>query len=117
ENATPNDEHCAISILAPSDSSRCLGFTQHAHPKCPECKKRIAHWKSALWQQGDEVCTCDKCQTATPYGHLNWKHECGYGRCGFEITHIYPHEALPTEAFLSALAASTATPWQYCYAS
>lgn len=120
-NLTPgsasDNNHCLIRILDTSTAPKCLGLTQNAHPKCPHCKKRIAHWKSATWQQTDNTCICDKCQTETPYARLNWKHECGFGCCGFEITHIYPHEAVPTDQLLNALQTATGTPWQYSYAS
>lgn len=109
--------HCLIRILESLTEPRCSGFTQNTNPKCPHCKKRIANWKSATWQQAGSTCICDKCQTETLYTHLNWKHECGFCCCGFEITHIYPHEAVPTDQLLNALQASTGTPWQYSYAN
>ncbi|VAW70722.1 hypothetical protein MNBD_GAMMA09-2447 [hydrothermal vent metagenome] len=114
---TEGENYCAISLLKPTDCTVCLGFTQNSQPKCPNCKKRIANWKTADWQQKKHTCKCDKCMTYTAYAELNWKHECGFGRCGFEISHIYPHEAVPTEQLLNALHQSTGSQWQYCYAN
>ena len=99
-------DYCTISLLEQSPA-----------PRCPLCKKRITGWKSASWQQNGQICTCDKCHTETTYANLSWKHECGFGCCGFEVTHIYPHEAVPTDQLLNALQQSTGFQWQYCYAN
>lgn len=116
------ENHCYISLIKASTRAKRLGFTNTAKPKCPACKKRISHWKTLdgqaqAWQQADNICTCDKCQTATAFGDLNWKQECGYGRCGFEIAHIYPHEAVPTDQLLNILHQFTGFLWNYCYAN
>ncbi len=118
-NLSPSDgeNHCSISLLEPSRITKCLGFTQNSQPKCPHCKKRIADWKVPGWQLQKQLCSCDKCLTDTAYAELNWKHECGFGRCGFEVTHIYPHEAVPTEQLLNALYRASGVQWQYCYAN
>jgi len=112
-----NESHCFISILDATNKTRCLGHTNTANPKCPNCKKRITNWKTDNWKKADELCLCDKCQTSTPYAELNWKQECGFARCGFEIAHIYPHEAVPTEQLLKALEQSSGFKWGYCYAN
>jgi len=118
-NLSPTDgeNHCAISLLDPSRVTKCLGFTQNSQPKCPHCKKRIANWKTPGWQLEKQICSCDKCLTDTAYADLNWKHECGFGRCGFEVSHIYPHEALPSEQLLDTLFQASGIQWQYCYAN
>ncbi len=117
-NLSPADgeDHCIISLIEQTTATKCLGYTQTANPKCPACTKRISNWKTADWQKPDSFCVCDKCQTQTRYADLNWKHECGFGRCGFEISHIYPHEAVPTDQLLSALKQLCEFAWQYCYA-
>lgn len=115
-NSDSDSNHCLIRILEISTTPRCIGFTQNASPRCPHCKKRIANRPSGTWQQASNICICDKCRAQTPYAHLNWRHECGFGCCGFEITHIYPHEAVPTDQLLDALESATGTPWQYSYA-
>ena len=110
-----DEPHCFVSILHSSNKPKHLGHTSTCHPKCPNCTKRIANWKTDNWQQADELCTCDKCGTQTPYAQLNWKQECGFGCCGFEIAHIYPHEAVPTDQLLEALEEKTGIKWLYCY--
>jgi len=112
---TPDEHHCFISILQASNKPKHLGHTSTCHPKCPNCTKRIANWKTDDWQKEGVLCTCDKCGTQTPYAQLNWKQECGFGCCGFEITHIYPHEAVPTDQLLEALEEKTRAEWLYCY--
>ena len=111
------ETHCFISIIEQTDDIKCLGYTQTINPKCPDCKKRINNWKIPEWQLAGAVCTCDKCQAQSPYAELNWKHECGFARCGFEVSHIYPHEALPTDQFLEKLRLASSFDWDYCYAN
>jgi hypothetical protein len=112
---TEGESHCFISILEASSETRYLGSTQSVNPKCPNCKKRIADWKTNHWQKADELCLCDKCQIKTGYSKLNWKLECGFGRCGFEIHHIYPHEAVPTDLLLTILQTFSGFEWNYAY--
>jgi hypothetical protein len=118
-NLTPieGETHCFISIIEPSDQLKLLGFTQSINPKCPGCTKRIANWKTADWQLAGKICQCDKCELQTPYAELNWKHECGFSRGGFEVNHIYPHEAVPTDQLLALLKQFSGFEWDYCYAN
>jgi len=112
-----NESHCYISILPQTEQPICLGYTRTIKPKCPNCKKRIADWETKNWTEPGNICLCDKCQVKTPYAQLNWKQECGFARSGFEITHIYPHEAVPSDQLLLALENGTAQKWNYCYAN
>ena len=112
-----NENHCFISILEHSSKTRCLGHTNTVNPKCPGCKKRIANWKTENWKNPGQLCLCDKCSTKHLYAELNWKQECGFARCGFEISHIYPHEAVPTDQLLNALEQASGFKWDYCYAN
>lgn len=114
---TENEAHCFISLLEQTPHAQCLGYTSTVNPKCPNCKKRIADWKSENWNETGEICFCDKCNTQTPYAELNWKQECGFSRGGFEVSHIYPHEAVPTEQLLNQLEKATGFKWNYCYAN
>jgi len=118
-NLTPTDgeSHCFISLLEATEQPGCLGYTQTVNPKCPNCTKRISNWKTDSWMQGNSVCCCDKCQTESSYAELNWKQECGFACCGFEIAHIYPHEAVPTDQLLTQLEKHTSVKWSYCYAN
>lgn len=112
---TDSEDHCYISFIQKSEEIQCLGFTNTVNPKCPNCKKRIANWKTENWNRTGEICQCDKCLTNTLYAKLNWKQEAGFGRCGFEISHIYPHEAVPTDQLLNALQDISDFKWSYCY--
>jgi len=109
------ESHCFISIIKQTPKPDCLGHTQTVNPKCPGCGKRIAEWKTTNWKQSGEICICDKCQLQTPYAELNWKHECGFARAGFEVNHIYPHEAVPTDQLLNTLSLFSGFEWDYCY--
>jgi len=141
------ENHCFISFMEPTEFPSCVGYTKTANPKCPNCTKRIADWKISDWQlpggilpgenspgkllpekllpgkllPGEilpgKLCTCDKCQVQTPYTELNWKHECGFARCGFVVNHIYPHEALPTDPLLDLLKQAAGFEWDYSYAN
>jgi len=114
---TENENHCFISLIKQTPEINCLGHTQTVNPKCPGCTKRITEWKTTNWKIPGEICTCDKCQLQTLYANLNWKHECGFARIGFEISHIYPHEAVPTDQLLNTLNQFSGFEWNYCYAN
>ena len=109
------ENHCFISLIEHSQKPICLGYTLTVNPKCPACKKRIGEWKIPDWQSAGQLCHCDKCQKQSLYSELNWKHECGFSRCGFEIHHIYPHEAVPTDQLLEKLKYCSGFEWDYCY--
>jgi len=109
------EKHCFISIIKQTQEPECLGYTQTVNPKCPACKKRINDWKTPDWQNPGQLCHCDKCQHEALYSELNWKHECGFARSGFEISHIYPHEAVPTDQLLNLLNEFSGFDWEYCY--
>lgn len=111
------DSHCFISLITETAEIKCLGYTRQCHPKCPHCRKRIADWKNADWQQPGALCGCDKCGSQTDYALLNWKHECCFARCGFSIANIYPHEAVPTDQLLEKLQQQTGVAWDYAYAN
>ena len=114
---TENESHCHISLIEHMKNPQCLGYTSTCNPKCPHCTKRISHWKTDYWKTAGSKCICDKCDTESTYDKLNWKQECGFGRCGFEIAHIYPHEAVPTDQLINALNTNTDIDWDYCYAN
>jgi len=109
------ENHCFISFIKPSEQTVCVGHTSTVNPKCPICTKRIANWKKTSWTLAGEMCCCDKCQQQTLYAELNWKQECGFARCGFEVNHIYPHEAVPTDKLLNLLNQVSGFDWDYCY--
>lgn len=111
------ESHCYISLIKATAKANVLGYTNSLNPKCPACKKRIANWKTEGWQQAQNMCSCDKCQSTTEYAKLNWKQECGYARCGFEVAHIYPHEAVPTDQLLAVLKSFSGIEWDYCYSN
>lgn len=117
DDSAANDNHCFISLINATDEIKCLGYTRQCHPKCPHCRKRIANWKTADWQQSGVLCHCDKCGSETAYADLNWKHECSFGRSGFSIANIYPHEAVPTDQLLQQLQQQTTVVWDYAYAN
>jgi hypothetical protein len=117
DDSDTDDNHCFIAFINTSDQIQCLGYTRQSHPKCPHCRKRIADWKTSDWQQPGAQCRCDKCGTESEYAHLNWKHECGFGRSGFSIANIYPHEAVPTDQLLEKLQQQTGVAWDYAYAN
>jgi len=112
-----NESHCFISFIKPTEQALCVGHTSTVNPKCPACTRRIINWKIPDWQLPKKYCTCDKCQQQTPYAELNWKHECGFARCGFLVNHVYPHEAVPTEQLLDYLKHVSNFKWNYCYAN
>ena len=56
---TPEQAHCFVSLVSPTENPECLGYTSTCNPKCSNCKKRIASWKTDKWQQTGAVYTRD----------------------------------------------------------
>lgn len=90
-----------------------------ALPRCHWCKARIADWREQL--QNFAVATtpdamiCPHCHQSNQLTQLDWRHGAGYARQFIRIVNIYPREAIPTDAVLTAMQQHTGVAWQYCY--
>jgi len=113
------DKFCSISIPETHDDITLLGYTSMIVPGCPVCNHKVVDWKQHFhqWKKGDYIYHCTECQTGTPVPRLKWRQEAGYGRFCITISHIHPHEAVPSEKLLSTLQQTCNTDWTYFYAN
>jgi glutaredoxin len=81
-------------------------------PHCPHCKKTNRQWQL---QPDNQHWTCPHCQQAAAAWNYDWRHSAGFARVFLEITDIYPREALPQPALLSALQKHHGINWDYFY--
>ena len=94
---------------------------QHALPRCAQCHRRISNWREQVDMTLLEVATtattviCPHCQHSNPLAHLDWRHGAGLARQFVSVVNIYPKEALPTDALLTAWQQYTGTAWTYFY--
>ena len=46
---------------------------------------------------------------------MNWRKSAGFARQFIEIFNVYPNEAVPADALLSALQQASGVTWKYFY--
>lgn len=88
-------------------------------PRCHCCKGRVTDWREQFQNLTatplpDSV-TCPQCHQPNQLTELDWRHSAGYARQFISIVNVYPREAIPTDAVLSALQQQTGVTWQYFY--
>lgn len=92
---------------------------QQALPRCPQCRGRIRHWREQvdinLVNTVSTPVSCPHCQHTHLLEQLDWRHGAGLARQFVSVMNIYPKEALPTDALLTALQHHTGTAWSYFY--
>ena len=110
---------CSFFIPEIHEKNTLLGYTSMVVPRCPECKHKIIDWKQHFheWKKGDYLYHCSQCLKETPVSQLKWRQEGGYGRFSICISHIHPHEAVPSEKLLNTLQKASNTSWTYFYAN
>lgn len=59
--------------------------------------------------------TCPQCKHQGQIEQINWRKSAGFACLFFEISGIFPKEALPTDALLALLKESTLSEWQWFY--
>lgn len=88
-------------------------------PRCPRCRQPETRWPELLqhWEThpGHSHWTCTACGHAGRLYDLNFRRHAGFARGFIEIWGIYPSEAVPGEALLSALQAFGDGGWRHMY--
>ena len=113
-NLTPQDDpdkFCFIKLISKQEIT--AHTSQHTHsPLCPHCKKPEKDWLNTMTST---TLPCSSCgQVSAPWDY-NWRKSAGFGRFFIEVTEIYPKEAFPQPALLSALEQQHGTSWAYFY--
>lgn len=79
----------------------------------------MEHWREAVaaWQADParNAWRSPACGHVVAAPRARWRHTAGFGRLFVEIPGIYPHEAVPADRLLDALAAATGVRWDYFY--
>jgi hypothetical protein len=90
-----------------------LSAAKRAAARCRKCRTPVTDgWQPDL----DTGLTCEHCGEVSKVTDLDWRQAAGFGRCFVEITGIYPHEAVPSDKLLAALADSSGGSWKYFFA-
>lgn len=116
--ANGNAEFCYVGLSDIYASPRFFADSQDVLPRCPHCRKRFDDWQPAIqaWQADPNFqIRCPACQQSLSPLELDWRQSAGFGRMFISIFNIYPREAIPTEALLSALNKATNQHWDYFY--
>lgn len=88
-------------------------------PRCPQCRTPERSWQEKIkaWQNdGTNISwQCPDCGFTGSLTDLAFRRTAGFGRTFVEIRGIYPSEAIPVEALMSALRALTGGDWKPIY--
>lgn len=105
------DKYCFVRLIA---SDKIIAITgKHTHsPRCPRCTKPEKNWSERM---AATTLQCSYCGQTSPLWHYNWRKSAGFGRFFIEITEIYPKEAIPQPALLTALGQQYEATWDYFY--
>jgi hypothetical protein len=103
---------CTASLVFRVDS-------QCSPPCCPGCRQPVTDWKTATaaWQKNlaQADWACKHCGYSGQLTDLSFRKTAGFGHTFIEIRGIYPSEAVPTEALLTALQRLSGGPWKTIY--
>lgn len=106
------DSFCFIRLRTTADAISAL-TGKHTHaPRCPHCNKPEKNWREKLSSDALQCASCGR--TSAPW-LFNWRKSAGFARLFIEITDIYPKEAIPQDALLSALESISNSSWKYFY--
>jgi len=92
-------------------------------PRCRQCRRSVAPDRQAFIDlleastntNTDKQIVCRACNTAVRLAELDWRKQTAWGNIFIEIFHVYPHEAVPTDAFVQHLSDVSQTPWEFFY--
>lgn len=109
---------CFIRINCGQAVPTFRGHQERFLPRCPECRHGLKEWQTELarWQ-GDHAATfaCPHCGASLSMPTINWREKAALGRCFIEVYSVYPHEGIPTPAFLAQLQSISGVEWKYFY--
>ncbi len=117
---TENDtDFCTASIPASSTAINYLASQHVTAPRCPVCKKSIAKYQTIMqeWTQNksNTLIECQQCGESSALYDLDWRKNAGFFNFHIAISNIFPKEAIPGDALLDWLQATTKHEWKYFY--
>jgi hypothetical protein len=115
-----------VRIPPPSEAPRLLWGRNTRPPRCPNCGASLRAWRERLPAAAgadDTPASCDAglplrceaCGTAAPALRWRWGRHGGAGRSLILVEEVFPGEAAPLPALVTALEAVGAGPWVYFY--
>lgn len=110
-SATDGQKACSIRFHVYPEM-HFLAAVNSPAPRCRQCRTPVS-----IEQQPEpaERFTCVQCGEVSEALDLDWRQAAGFGRCFVEVAGVYPHEAVPSDKLLNALAGFSGTSWTYCY--
>ncbi len=112
ESATDGHNACSIRFHVYPDI-HFLAAAKSPAPRCRQCRSAVS-----IEQHPEPVerLTCAQCGKVSEAVDLDWRQAAGFGRCFVEVAGVYPHEAVPADKLMNALAGLSGTRWAYFYA-
>ncbi len=112
-------DFCHVSVYGDLQPPPLLVAPHRARPRCPDCRTAVVGWKDLLPEWKTDASRrhhCMHCGKDYAVGALDWR-QYGLGaRTLVQIHHVYPGEAVPGDALLTALAQAVGCRWGYAWA-
>ncbi len=106
-------------FLESSDVLRFRSDPGTPTPRCPQCRTSLANWPAILQAWRDDPVNdhwrCPQCSASGSITGLGFRKSAGFGRSFVEIRGIYPAEAVPGDALLTALKRLSGCTWSTIY--
>lgn len=108
---------CYVHLPAPTSAPEFRHAGMALQPRCPHCRARFTEVPLRLDAVPDayQCRRCNACGVKVAAAQWDWRREAVFARQFIEVGGLYPHEAVPQQSLLSALAV-TGLQWDYSYA-
>ncbi len=112
DSATGGQNACSIRFHVYPEI-HFLAAAKSPAPRCRQCRAAVS-----IEQQPEPVerFTCAQCGKVSEAVDLDWRRAAGFGRYFVEVAGVYPHEAVPSDKLMNALAGFAGSSWAYFYA-
>ena len=85
-------------------------------PRCSACATPVNDWRSSISAAGSQCFfSCSACGSETSVADINWRKRAAYGNIFLFVHGVFPHEAVPGEQLMLALASASGSDWKYAY--
>ncbi|MFQ5643702.1 MAG: hypothetical protein ACE5FQ_08380 [Thiogranum sp.] len=109
--AQDGSQPCCVHLRC-YEEVRFLGTERCPAVRCAGCRTPARlpgpHSHDALYR-------CGQCGNESRFPDLDWRKGAGFGRFFIEISGVYPHEAVPSDALLNTLGTLSGCHWKYFY--
>jgi hypothetical protein len=108
---------CHVHLLGPSERPGFIYGSNTRPPRCPDCGQPFTEWRTTVehyrkCEDTSPICTgCGRRQNPMVW---NWRRYAGFSRSFIDIPEVFPGEAVPVPALITALQGDGAT-WDYFY--